>query len=1411
MKHCIFAGIAAVAACAAIDAHSEEFIWTGTAGGNWGGHNWNDGSLFAVGGDAVFGDAATARVLVDSDVTANKITAEDDTTILSGAIDPDAWKTAYRYYRFYIDGTRSDDGMMQLSDIMLLDAGGNEIPSSEFTFTFNPEKYNQDRTYPPNENPTNAVDGVRSTKWLDYRAGNSKTSVERAAVWLEFRFSSPRNLSGYRWYTANDATSRDPAAWRLLASHDGETWVTLDKVTGFNPTGYRKTLAFQRSFAGFSHYRFKVDETRGGAYTMQISDVALYGLDGKRLLKDADFSLSYLSTAADGGSTYPGGENPNLAVDVNGSGNAITSTKWLDWRLEREATRDEVWIQFDMNAPVNISAYSWSTANDTAGWYSRNPKTWRLLASNDGTTWAPVDYVTNNTSVTTVNETEAYRKSFVSSEMSLNAAELEVETGKTLYVPGGINVSNGGGISKTGGGTLLMGGEADLTVKPFNGFSVCEGALEATDVTFRLGGTRTANHDAPFVVGDCGGGEATAVLNGGSVYCVSPGSEPFNAMQIGANSGDTGRLYATNANVTTRGRLRLATGALSMAFVEKVGGDWRVEENGSYGQFRMGEGLNSSSEFYHRSGTLTVYSYICVGGNDSSTIGRNYFEISGGTVTHGLAGFNYPVLVGWQGAVGVHNELRVTGNGVLNSTSYINVADTAPGILTIDGGEVNVPNGRVMVSWSRKADEPGTVNLNGGVLFTMGVVRDDTRTGAADGFLSFNGGTLKAAAEGTLIGGDRLNVSVGANGGTIDTDGNAVEIARPLLEDEESLGGGMTFKGGNVVALASGNTYAGTTTVELGTTLSVASASDIPAEIAVVLPDGGAEDGVYTVFTVTGGETLDAVELERLSKPDGCTLRLSADSKSVLSIYGNPPNTWIGAADASLSDPNNWSLHLVPQSGDGCVITSPTEASFYVGDTFAPSYVTFQDGCAAVTIVSAEGHGLYNVREIVNLSSNVQTFDVPVSFLENVELNYSDAAVCFAGGVTGRTLVLRGLDGGGWHLKGTYNLSYWNDAPYCFIDDGAVVNATSATRLGDVRIEAGGSLVVGNYTLEASADSKNKWALYYNKGLFHVTDTFTNISSVKASMFSGDSNEEMGAENAALADKPKNIIENLVNNPAGDVDFLLGKYGEPGTGYSKWVRAAYQFGSVTWSLRQSRIVVHRGNSSSFYFAKSGIVSGGWNAQRLGFLEGTTYLMSDIEGNPSEVVFDCDISMEPYGTGYYGSFAIAGGGRFTLAAGRKIDMHTKNVSVFGGTTFAVVPDSNGAVSTNVSANALNVDSSSTLAVSGAGTVALACNLNLEDWATLEFDAERWSDASYPVLDLSGNDMTVTLGSEKKIKVKATRDGGGRPKAGTYVLTRGGKFDGVEVELASGQPDWAKVSVERGEIVLEVTAGTSIILR
>ena len=158
---------------------------------------------------------------------------------------------AHKRYRFAVDAPRSDNGCMQISEIQLLDENGNRI-SSGYTLDYDSTTTDSDGyKYPAKENPELAADGDTSTKWLDWRAGLKQSAEVRSAVWLDFCFSTPTKISGYRWYTAGDNskyTSRAPVAWTLSAFDDGDdTRYILDRVTGYDPPKENEVLAYPLS------------------------------------------------------------------------------------------------------------------------------------------------------------------------------------------------------------------------------------------------------------------------------------------------------------------------------------------------------------------------------------------------------------------------------------------------------------------------------------------------------------------------------------------------------------------------------------------------------------------------------------------------------------------------------------------------------------------------------------------------------------------------------------------------------------------------------------------------------------------------------------------------------------------------------------------------------------------------------------------------------------------------------------------------------------------------------------------------------------------------------------------------------------------------------------------------------------
>src|SRR3712207_4882767 len=73
----------------------------------------------------------------------------------------------------------------------------------------------------PSEGRQQLVDGDKGTKWLTFATTG----------WVQVRLDEPRAVHEYAATSANDVPERDPKAWTLQGSADGEAWETVDART----------------------------------------------------------------------------------------------------------------------------------------------------------------------------------------------------------------------------------------------------------------------------------------------------------------------------------------------------------------------------------------------------------------------------------------------------------------------------------------------------------------------------------------------------------------------------------------------------------------------------------------------------------------------------------------------------------------------------------------------------------------------------------------------------------------------------------------------------------------------------------------------------------------------------------------------------------------------------------------------------------------------------------------------------------------------------------------------------------------------------------------------------------------------------------------------------------------------------
>ena len=147
----------------------------------------------------------------------------------------------YRYLRIVITKLRGtpNDSAIQLADWQFLDNSNNVF------------SYPAGTTITSNLSPTGSsesinkiIDGNSNTKYCSKNWGNSQTgsctiNIDLGAGnYLEYY-----TYNKYRYYTADDQSSRDPISWSVYGSIDGSTYTLLDTRSNQTITTTRKAVA----------------------------------------------------------------------------------------------------------------------------------------------------------------------------------------------------------------------------------------------------------------------------------------------------------------------------------------------------------------------------------------------------------------------------------------------------------------------------------------------------------------------------------------------------------------------------------------------------------------------------------------------------------------------------------------------------------------------------------------------------------------------------------------------------------------------------------------------------------------------------------------------------------------------------------------------------------------------------------------------------------------------------------------------------------------------------------------------------------------------------------------------------------------------------------------------------------------
>ena len=297
----------------------------------------------------------------------------------------------------------------------ILGPGDTAIPI-DLDSMFNPEvPPSLNGQYPAAENPAAALDGVSTTKYLNFGDLGSGFIVTPLV---------PLPVESFRITTANDAPGRDPASWALYGRNGALTTVDSGPSPAFNADGLAEawTLIDQGGVTlpgdptmngdqrqvlgpivnvnnvgaiGYQHLKMIFPTIkRASDGIMQIADIQLFddngATAGHEILSatDAVIAVDEIRNpaipaqwggpgvpAAQGQSNFPAAEHAGNAID------AVHTTKYLNFGEERSGL-----IITNSSGPVDVNFMKLRTANDSA---NRDPTSYQLYGTNSPVTSLP--------------------------------------------------------------------------------------------------------------------------------------------------------------------------------------------------------------------------------------------------------------------------------------------------------------------------------------------------------------------------------------------------------------------------------------------------------------------------------------------------------------------------------------------------------------------------------------------------------------------------------------------------------------------------------------------------------------------------------------------------------------------------------------------------------------------------------------------------------------------------------------------------------------------------------------------------------------------------------------------------------------------------------------------------------------
>ena len=230
---------------------------------------------------------------------------------------------------------------------------------------------------------TSANEGIE--KLFDGDINTKLCTSDGFPLRISWQMKKPIILKKYTLTTANDSEAysyRNPKSWHLYGSNNGTSWTQIDTVTDSgieakNLKAYTYETDIQESY---QYYLIQFEGNGTIYYGFQLAEISLNG-DVADVDKEMGEDLSsYYDSIFASATTAKGNGNEapfNLFDGSKESKLFEFSNKFsIAWKMKQDTT---------------LYSYSLTTANDNETYKGRNPKSWILYGSSDGTNWEKID------------------------------------------------------------------------------------------------------------------------------------------------------------------------------------------------------------------------------------------------------------------------------------------------------------------------------------------------------------------------------------------------------------------------------------------------------------------------------------------------------------------------------------------------------------------------------------------------------------------------------------------------------------------------------------------------------------------------------------------------------------------------------------------------------------------------------------------------------------------------------------------------------------------------------------------------------------------------------------------------------------------------------------------------------------